>query len=433
MAKQKISIFWFRRDLRLQDNHGLLQALKSPHPVLPIFIYDNTITQKLVNDDARISFIYDHLSQISTYLKKHSTTLRIEQGEVLDVWKKLGEEFEIQSVYANEDYEPSAILRDQQVLEFLNKTNIPFNLYKDQVIFAKGEVLKNDGTPYTVYTPYKNKWLSQIKETTIPKFESEKLDNYLKFNQELPSLSDLGFKESNLRVRDYSLNHLDQYEITRNFPAREQTSDLAPHLRFGTVSIRQMVEKTKFRAVFLSELIWREFFMQILFNFPHVVNNNFKSKYDSVEWRNDLEEFEKWKKGETGYPMVDAGMRELNQTGYMHNRVRMITAGFLCKHLLIDWKWGEAYFASKLMDYEQASNNGNWQWSAGTGCDSAPYFRIFNPSEQIKKFDTQLVYIKKWIPELNSLEYPTPMVDHKYARERALITYKQGLAKAIED
>lgn len=433
MAKQKISIFWFRRDLRLQDNHGLFQALKSSHPVLPIFVYDNTITQKLTDDDARISFIYDHLSQISKSLKKHSTALRIEQGQVLDVWKKLSEEFEIQSVYANEDYEPSAILRDQQVLEFLNETNIPFNLYKDQVIFAKGEVLKNDGTPYTVYTPYKNKWLSQIKETTIPKFESEKLDNYLKFNQELPSLSDLGFKESNLRVRDYSLNHLDKYEITRNFPAREQTSDLAPHLRFGTVSIRQMVEKTKFRAVFLSELIWREFFMQILFNFPHVVNNNFKSKYNSIEWRNNLEEFEKWKKGETGYPMVDAGMRELNQTGYMHNRVRMITAGFLCKHLLIDWKWGEAYFASKLMDYEQASNNGNWQWSAGTGCDSAPYFRIFNPSEQIKKFDTQLVYIKKWIPELNSLEYPTPMVDHKYARERALTTYKQGLEKAIED
>lgn len=301
------------------------------------------------------------------------------------------------------------------------------------MIFAKGEVLKNDGTPYTVYTPYKNKWLKQFKEIKLPRFESEQLNNYLQIDIPFPSLEALGFEASPLKVRPYNLNDLDLYEQSRDFPARGKSSDLAPHLRFGTISIRQLVEKTKFRAVFLSELVWREFFMQILFHFPHVTTENFKSKYDSVEWRNDLEEFEKWKKGETGYPMVDAGMRELNQTGYMHNRVRMITAGFLCKHLLIDWRWGEAYFASKLMDYEQASNNGNWQWSAGTGCDSAPYFRIFNPSEQIKKFDKQLVYIKKWIPELNSLEYPTPMVDHKYARERALMTYKQGLESSMGD
>lgn len=433
MTKQKVSVFWFRRDLRLQDNHGLFQALKSPYPVLPLFIFDNSITQNLPQNDSRIGFIHDRLAKLNHSLLEYSTSLRILQGDILKVWENLSQEFDIQEVFANEDYEPSTILRDQNVSDLLRKYGTPLNLCKDQVIFAKGEVLKNDGTPYTVYTPYKNKWLSQIKEVTLPQYPSETLNNYLKTGLSFPRLSDLGFTESPIKVRPYNLNYLDQYEKIRDFPALAQTSDLAPHLRFGTLSIRQLVEKTKFRAVFLSELIWREFFMQILFHFPHVTTQNFKSKYNSIEWRNDLEEFEKWKKGETGYPMVDAGMRELNQTGYMHNRVRMITAGFLCKHLLIDWRWGEAYFASKLMDYEQASNNGNWQWSAGTGCDSAPYFRIFNPSEQIKKFDKQLEYIKKWIPELNSLEYPTPIVDHKYARERALMTYKQGLGKAVED
>ena len=247
----------------------------------------------------------------------------------------------------------------------------------------------------------------------------------LEFN--LPSLKELGFIRSSIKVHAYDISQLDNYDEVRNFPALNQTSFLSPHLRFGTVSIRKVVKQTVSNQSFLSELIWREFFMQILYHFKEVVHSNFRRKYDHIEWRNNAAEFESWKNGATGFPMVDAGMRELNATGYMHNRVRMVVAGFLCKHLLIDWRWGEAYFAKKLLDYELSSNNGNWQWAAGTGCDAAPYFRVFNPTTQIKKFDPEMTYINKWIPELNALSYPSPIVDHKTARERAIAMYKRGI------
>ncbi|MBU2912366.1 cryptochrome/photolyase family protein [Reichenbachiella agariperforans] len=428
MKEEKISIFWFRRDLRLEDNHGLWRALSSNSPVLPIFIFDDNITAELDKADPRITFIYDQLTHISKTLVGKSSQLYCKQGDPLEIWKSIIEEFNIDTVYANEDYEPYAIQRDKNIAQLLAQSNIQFNLHKDQVVYAKDDILKADGSPYTVFTPYKNKWLSQFELKGFNKYPSEVGTNFLNLNNQFPSIAELGFERSTIEVLDYTLDELDTYEETRNYPSLNQTSHLSPHLRFGTVSIRQIISQMDGNVIFLSELIWREFFMQILYHFPKVVNSNFKNKYDHIQWRNNPEEFEKWTKGETGYPIVDAGMRELNATGYMHNRVRMIVAGFLCKHLLIDWQWGEAYFASKLLDYELSSNNGNWQWAAGTGCDAAPYFRIFNPYEQVKKFDSKMTYIKKWVPELNQLHYPMPIVDHKQARERAISTYKKGLA-----
>ena len=428
MIKEKVSLFWFRRDLRLEDNRGLHEALKGQFPVLPIFIFDSKITDELDNNDPRITFIHDRLTKLSTDVKKYSCSIYCTKGEPEDVWASLVDEFDIQEVYANEDYEPYAIKRDAVIKEFLQDKGIRFNTYKDQVIFAKNEILKNDNTPYTIFTPFKNKWISTLKsDEAILTPRVLNTSRFARAKIHFPELDELGFKRSSIKVRDYRLDQLEKYEEVRNFPGLEQTSYLSPHLRFGTVSIRSIVKQFLSNPVFLSELVWREFFMQILYHFPEVVYSNFKQKYDLVEWRNRPDEFEKWKNGETGYPMVDAGMRELNRSGYMHNRVRMVVAGFLCKHLLIDWRWGEAYFAKKLLDYELSSNNGNWQWAAGTGCDAAPYFRVFNPAIQFRKFDPDMVYVRRWIPEIESSSYPSPMVDHKKARERAIETYKNGI------
>ena len=436
MTNSEVSIFWFRRDLRLEDNTGLDQALKSGLPILPIFIFDDEILKELPADDARVTFIWESLQRIHSELLKLGSSLRVYKGRPVEVWKKVIKEWDVKSVFFNKDYEPYAISRDNQVKELLTQEGIGMQSFKDQVIFEEGEILKNDGLPYHVFTPYKNKWLGTFRDEGFgPLHEgpqsagsSELKRRFVRHQAEFPSLDQLGLKESGIRVRPYDLSCADDYEEQRNYPDTEGTSRLGPHLRFGTVSIRKIIQKLEpSHEVFLSELIWREFFMQILFHYPRVVNENFKTKYDGIVWRNNEEEFEKWCKGQTGFPLVDAGMRELNETGYMHNRVRMITAGFLCKHLLIDWRWGEAYFGSKLLDYELSSNNGNWQWSAGTGCDAAPYFRIFNPSSQLKKFDKNMAYVGHWIPELNSSSYPDPIVDHKAARQRALDTYKAGM------
>ncbi len=424
----KINVFWIRRDLRLTDNVGFSEALKSDLPVLPIFIFDKKILDELPEDDARVSFIHDTLSEMNVKLKGNKSGIKGYYGEPKECIDKLISEYEVGAIYTNRDYEPYALDRDKDMTDHLAKKGIDFHTYKDQVIFEKGEVTKDDGLPYTVYTPFKNKWLSHFDEATMIQDHKLNLDNCLQGEFDFPSLSDMGFEESTIKVRPIDLSQLDDYEETRNFPATDGTSYLGPHLRFGTVSVRSIIRKLEKKdAVFLSELIWREFFMQILFHFPHVVSNNFRAKYDGIKWRNNKEEFEKWCKGKTGYPMVDAGMRQLNKTGYMHNRVRMVTASFLCKHLLIDWKWGEAYFAQKLLDYELASNNGNWQWSAGTGCDASPYFRVFNPESQLTKFDKKMVYIQKWAPEYQELIFPKPMVEHKMARERAIATYKEGI------
>ena len=424
----KINVFWLRRDLRLTDNVGFSEALKSDLPVLPIFIFDKQILDELPEQDARLSFIHDTLSEMNAELGKNGAGIRGLYGNPKECIEELIEEYEVNAIYTNRDYEPYALNRDKEMNELLSKKGIEFKTFKDQVIFEKSEVTKDDGKPYTVYTPFKNKWLSHFDESTMIQDHKLNLENCLKGEFKFPSLKEMGFLKSDIKVQPINLSQLYNYEETRNFPATDGTSYLGPHFRFGTVSIRSIIRKLEKKdAVFLSELIWREFFMQILFHFPHVVSNNFRAKYDGIKWRNNEEEFEKWCKGKTGYPMVDAGMRQLNKTGYMHNRVRMVTASFLVKHLLIDWKWGEAYFAEKLLDYDLASNNGNWQWAAGTGCDASPYFRVFNPESQLVKFDKKMQYIQKWAPEYQELIFPKPMIEHKFARERAIATYKEGI------
>lgn len=422
----RYTLFWFRRDLRLEDNTALNAAMNSSDNVLPLFIFDENILDELPENDPRVNFIYDTLRSLNHRLTEVKSSILILKGKPLEVWKELIETYDISSVYVNRDYENYAIERDEELAQLLLKNGIKILDFKDQVIHEKYEVTKADGTPYTVFTPYKNKWLEHYTPTAIlPAMDFSK---FHKGQFVFPKLEELGFTKSTILVKPFSLEKVNQYAETRNFPYLNTTSYLSPHLRFGTVSIRQIINMLKNEdGVFLSELIWREFFMQILFHFPKVVNQNFRSKYDGIQWLNNKTDFQKWCNGQTGYPLVDAGMRELNETGYMHNRVRMVTAGFLCKHLLIDWRWGEAYFAKKLLDYELSSNNGNWQWAAGTGCDAAPYFRIFNPIEQLKKFDKNRVYVKKWIPELDTVAYCDPIIEHKQARVRALKTYKSGI------
>ena len=429
----KTSIFWFRRDLRLDDNIGFLEALKSNHPVTPIFIFDTEILDELPEDDARVTFIYETLQSMRKDLQdKHQSSIAMYHGRPENVWKQILRDHEVGAVYTNHDYEPYAKQRDSKIEKLLKTKDIPFFTFKDQVIFEKNEVVKGNGDPYVVYTPYKNKWMEAFDEEKHLKiyYTNQYLDKLIQ-NTRLPNLilSDMGFKTSSLKVPEYTVtpNLIENYEETRDFPALDNgTSRIGPHLRFGTASIRKIMKKAiaEKNHVYWSELIWREFFMQILYHFPETVDKAFHKKYDRIEWRNNEDEFEKWKTGTTGFAMVDAGMRQLNTTGYMHNRVRMLTAGFLCKHLLIDWRWGEAYFAEKLLDYEQSSNVGNWQWAAGSGVDAAPYFRIFNPMTQVKKFDKNKDYIQKFVKEYGTDDYPEKMVDHKEARERCLKVYR---------
>jgi deoxyribodipyrimidine photo-lyase len=399
---------------------------------MPIFIFDPDILDQLPKQDARVEFILLALGAIDVAMKRNRCNVGIYHGTPRAIFQELIEKGTIEKVVCNEDYEPYALERDAEIKKLLAEKGVGFESYKDQVIFAKDEVTKDDGTPYKVYTPYSRKWLSHFEEKPLVHFPSEDfLHHCVQKIQPSCNLKDLGFSKSPVAQPEVLFNEkvIDHYEATRNFPALNQTSRLGTALRFGTVSVRKVVKKAASRInnTFLKELIWREFFMQILWHFPKTPTQSFKPQYERIEWRNNEKEFAQWCAGETGYPLVDAGMRELNQTGFMHNRVRMLVGSFLCKHLLIDWRWGEAYFAEKLLDYEMSSNVGNWQWVAGCGVDAAPYFRIFNPTEQIKKFDKELLYIKKWVPHFQELEYPQPIVDHKMARERCLNTYKLAL------
>ena len=430
-----INIFWFRRDLRLDDNVGFYNALKSEHKVLPIFIFDEEILSKLPEDDARVTFIFDTLQEMRNELQeKYGSSIAMLKGKPIEVFKQLMVDYTIDTVFTNRDYELYAKERDAKIATLLSKENINFKTFKDQVIFEKHEVVKSDGDPYKVYTPYMKLWKKEFEKIDLKiYYTNEFLDNLIE-NSRLPnvSLADIGFKKSTQRIATFTVipTLIQEYEDTRNFPAQDSTSKLGPHLRFGTASIRKMIKKAiaEKNEIFWQELIWREFFTQILWHFPHTKDKAFKSKYDRIEWRNNEHEFKKWCNGETGYPLVDAGMRQLNETGFMHNRIRMLVGSFLCKHLLIDWRWGEAYFAEKLHDYEMASNVGNWQWVAGSGVDASPYFRIFNPKTQIKKFDKDLKYIKKWVPEFQELTYAKEIVDHKEARERCLKVYKEAVS-----
>ncbi|HZL10840.1 MAG TPA: deoxyribodipyrimidine photo-lyase [Prolixibacteraceae bacterium] len=430
---EKINVFWFRRDLRIEDNHGLFQALNAGLPVLPVFIFDPEILAQFPDsNDARLTFIHGCLTDINREFQKHNSSLLVYFSSPEVVFEQLVAKYAIQNVFTNMDYEPAAILRDQKVEKILQAKEIEFLTYKDQVLFHHYDVVKADGSPYTVFTPYSRKWKEKLAAEPIRFFESEDLLFMLKHlsSDYFPELSEIGYQAQNIRFpeKDFNQQLIEKYAQMHDFPAENGTSRLGIHLRFGTVSIRKLTQfAQKHSEVFLNELIWRNFYMNILWHFPYAVNRSFKPAYDFIPWRNDETEFERWCSGQTGYPLVDAGMRELNETGFMHNRVRMVVASFLTKHLLIDWRWGEAYFASKLLDYELASNNGGWQWASGSGCDAAPYFRVFNPVLQTKKFDPELKYIRKWVPEFGTAAYPKPIVDHAFARNRAIETYRKAL------
>lgn len=433
---EKIAIFWHRRDLRLHDNAGLYHALKGDLPVLPLFIFDKNILDALEDrQDRRVTFIYQQIQRLSEELKNLGSSILVKYGKPEEVWEEILRQYEVKAVYTNHDYEPYARERDENISRLLSRNNIPFYTFKDQTIFEKNEVLKDDGRPYTVFTPYSRKWKKQLNDFFLKSYPNEKYFHRFLKTSPLPliHLQEMGFLEANYRFPSTEIRQelLVKYGDSREFPAIQGTSRISIHLRFGTVSIRELARKgLAYSEKWLNELIWRDFYMMILWHFPHSATSAFNPAYNHIEWINNEKDFEAWCRGETGYPIVDAGMRELNETGFMHNRVRMITACFLTKHLLIDWRWGESYFAKKLIDFELSSNNGGWQWASGSGCDAAPYFRIFNPTLQAQKFDKDFQYIRKWVPEFSQLIYPKPIVNHEFARDRALEVYKKGLGRA---
>lgn len=430
---EKVSIFWFRRDLRIEDNHGLSKALESDYPVLPLFIFDKNILDALENEkDARVQFIHHEIKALKKRFEAKNSAFLVRYGAPLAVWEEILEEYPVAEIYTNRDYEPYGRQRDKALYEIAQKRDIPFRGYKDQVIFDKNEVLKDDGAPYIVYTPYMKRYKQLLQDQHLAAHPSEEhLDRLVQAEPlALPSLEEMGFTAFSFEYPDREVSDaiLKDYHKKRDLPAVQGTSRLSLHLRFGTISIRGLARRA--RAIspkFFNELIWRDFYQAILYHFPDSMENSFRREYDEIEWENNEEHFAAWCAGKTGYPLVDAGMRELNTTGYMHNRVRMVVASFLTKHLLIDWRWGERYFARKLLDYEAASNVGGWQWAAGSGVDAAPYFRIFNPTRQIERFDPELRYVRHWLPEYDTAAYPEPIVEHKAARERALERYKKAL------
>lgn len=428
---QLTTLFWFRRDLRIDDNAGLYHALKENTSVLPVFIFDTVILNQLdEKEDARVEFIHQSLHVLKTQLEKLGSSLLICHGDPAEFFKRTNPK----TVYTNHDYEPYARERDEAIAKILEAKGSSLKTFKDQVIFEKNEVTKENGDPYTVFTPYSRKWKSTLTPFYLKGYPTEKYFKNLKKISPLPfpTLVDIGFNPTGLIFpeRKVKIAIISDYHNKRNFPGVNGTSKISVHLRFGTVSIRMLAQLAlKKNATWLNELIWRDFYHMILWHFPSVATKAFKPAYDRIKWRNNNEEFNAWCEGKTGYPIVDAGMRELNATGFMHNRVRMVTASFLTKHLLIDWRWGEAYFAKKLLDFDLAANNGGWQWAAGSGCDAAPYFRVFNPELQEKKFDPEMKYIKKWVPEIGSSLYPKPIVEHTFARMRALKTYAEALQK----
>ncbi|MFP4664597.1 MAG: cryptochrome/photolyase family protein [Bacteroidales bacterium] len=428
---KKVSIFWLRRDLRLNDNHALQEALRSGYPVLPVFVFDTDILDELPPDDARLNLIHQELSKLHNKLRAKGGGILVYHGKPLDAFHDIIQSYNVMDVYANEDYEPYGMSRDQGIKKFLQEKQVNLHLYTDHLIMHPDAILKDDKTPYRVFTPYMKAWRRGYTPDKLNPYASERTKgDFAEFNKAFPSLESMGYKTEPVELPEPNLSeeHIRQYAEKRDLPAEKGTSRLSVHLRFGLLSIRQIFRDSwHISDVFVNELIWREFYMMILYHFPNVVNEAFKPKYDNIRWRNNEKEFERWCQGKTGFPIVDAGMRELNETGYMHNRLRMITASFLVKDLLIDWRWGESYFAEKLLDFELSSNNGGWQWAAGSGCDATPYFRIFNPDSQQKKFDPDMAYIRRWVPEIDSADYPKPMLDHKEARMRALKVFKEGL------
>ncbi|NWJ50826.1 MAG: deoxyribodipyrimidine photo-lyase [Bacteroidetes bacterium] len=431
--KSPLVIFWFRRDLRLIDNAGLWAALSGEFNVFPVFIFDTCILNKLdKKTDTRISFIIEALHRLNDDLKERGSSLLVLHGKPLDIFSDLTKKYNVKGVYTNEDYEPYGLARDKEVSEMLSEKGITLFSFKDHVIFSKNSLLSGAGKPYGVFTPYSKKWKETLGVNDLKAYQSETIkDKWVVHNGGVvPRAEKLGFKTFRniykVPVLDHSL--IVNYQLNRDFPAIDGTTLIGPHLRFGTISIRTCVRfACDTNQVWLNQLIWRDFFIQILWHFPRVVNTSYREKFDRIEWLNNEEDFERWKNGKTGVPIVDAGMRQLNQTGYMHNRVRMIVASFLSKHLLIDWRWGEAYFASKLLDYELASNNGNWQWAAGSGVDASPWFRIFNPVLQSLKFDPSGAYVRQWVPEFGTPRYTSLMINLDLGRKRCLEVFKRAV------
>lgn len=428
-----MNIFWFRRDLRLEDNAGLFHALSSGK-TLCVFIFDWDILDRLEDKaDKRVNLIYDTISQLNARLKKYNSAIQIYHGRPYDVWNTILTQYKVSNIFFNKDYEPYGIMRDKKLVALWNSLGVPHSKHLDHLIFKPNQVLKNDGLPYTVFTPYSRKWKEQLNNYTLPEYPSEGLlENLETCSESIAPLEDYGFKRQKTTLPKINLDDefLKKYAINRDFPSLKHCSYLSVYLRFGLVSIRQVVAKVKHEEKFLNELIWREFYMQILYHFPHTIDKSFKPLYDNIVWSNQLDLFEKWCEGKTGYPIIDAGMRQLNETGFMHNRVRMICSSFLVKNLWIDRRLGEAYFASKLLDFELSSNVGGWQWAASCGCDAVPYFRIFNPYLQQEKFDKHFDYIKEWVPEFGTSDYCEPMVDYKDTRDQAIERFKHYLAKS---
>ncbi len=431
-SKDGLAVWWIRRDLRLEDNAALFHALTSGKQVVPLFIFDKHILDLLPASDRRVVFIHQQLQALQARLAAMGSTLVVRYGIPEEIWPEVVAEWPIKGVYTNHDYEPYARKRDPEIAALLAEKDVSFHTWKDQVIFEKEEILTGQGNPYTVFTPFSKNWRVSLRPEMIAPFETE--SSFSAFWKQtvlpIPALDEMGFAEFSGAFPGQEPDEaiIRVYDQQRDFPAIAGTTRMGIHLRFGTISIRQLVRDTRaLNEVYLNELIWREFYMQILWNFPHVVKGPFRAKYAHIPWRNEESEFQAWCEGKTGYPLVDAGMRELNETGYMHNRVRMVVASFLTKHLLINWQWGEAWFAEKLLDFELAANNGGWQWAAGCGTDAAPYFRVFNPESQMKKFDPQAKYVRKWVPEFGTPAYPRPIVEHKMARQRAIDTYKTAL------
>lgn len=433
MGKPNVSVHWFRRDLRLDDVHGLYRALTEHGRVLPLFIFDTEILDELEDRrDRRVDFIHRTLAGLKARLEEHGSSLLVEHGDPLSCWSRVLDRYDVSAVTMDHDHEPYAIARDRAITDLLRSRGIGAHSYKDISIFERDEVLKEDGTPYTVFTPYARKWHARFKAALAAPFPSAKKLAALYRTDPLPmpSLTDIGFLPTDLEIPPLHVEDalLRDYHLTRNTPGIAGTSRMSVHLRFGTVSPRRLLQRgLELNSVFVNELVWREFFMQIMWHYPHVVSRSFKPAYEAIRWRNDEQEFAAWCEGRTGYPLVDAGMRELNATGHMHNRVRMVVSSFLAKHLLIDWRWGESYFAKRLLDFELSSNNGGWQWASGSGCDAAPYFRVFNPTLQQEKFDRQLTYVKRWVPEVGGRNYAAPIVVHEVARKRAIAVYQEAL------
>ncbi|TNF46767.1 MAG: deoxyribodipyrimidine photo-lyase [Bacteroidetes bacterium] len=428
------ALFWHRRDLRSEDNAGLYKALKSGASVIPVFIFDSNILSELPENDKRVSFIYDAIKNLKSIYQQHGSDLIVRFGDPIDLIPKLAEDFNAKMVFTNRDYEPYALDRDRKIFDLLNDRNIQFTGTKDHVIFEKNEILKNDGKPYTVFTPYSKKWKEKLNDFYLSSYPTSPYFSKLEkcIPEPLLTLKEMGFLHESYAKdpNEPNVSIIDKYHLTRDLPAIHGTSRLSVHLRFGTISIRELCRiALKHNPTYLNELIWRDFYQMIIYHFPHSAINSFRKEYDSIRWEHNDTHFKAWCEGKTGYPLVDAGMRELNETGFMHNRVRMVTASFLTKHLLLDWRLGEAYFAMKLMDFDLASNVGGWQWAAGSGCDAAPYFRVFNPTSQQEKFDSKFEYIKKWVPEYGTSSYPEPIVEHKMARERAIERYRSTLKK----